>query len=454
MSARQGADVPTPATRTAPVTLRGRWLRLARAGWVAVAALHLGLAVAVLPRYFAALRTVCSAAPCPAWQLTAEQARSLAGWGLAPAGYAAYIVALQVLSTLGFWAVALLLFRRKPDDWLALFIALAFVLIGTLNPPSRLILAEASPAWGMVVYFTSAMGWASFFTIFFCLFPDGRCVPRWARWLAVGYYGLNVPSALSLPRLFPGSPLDLDSWPPLLVMALVVAVAGGGIAAQLYRYRRVSGPTQRQQTKWVVCALAVAVVGSLAPDVASALVPSLGLPGHLQVDYSPVGATLIACSYLLVPLAVGVAIFKYRLWDIDLIINRTLVYGTLTATLAIVYSGGVILLQRMAGRVTGQADAPLAIVASTLAIAALFSPLRRRIQALIDRRFYRRKYDAEQTLAAFAATLRDETDLERISADLLAVVEETMQPAHVSLWLRPPEGRAPTPEPPAPLDVR
>src|SRR5919202_112433 len=203
MSARQGADAPTPATRTAPVTLRGRWLRLARAGWVAIAALHLGLAVAVLPRYFAALRTVCSAPPCPAWQLTPEQARSLAGWGLAPGGYAAYLVALLLASTLGFWAVALLLFRRKPDDWLALFIALAFVLIGTLNPPSRLILAEASPAWGMVVYFTSAMGWASFFTIFFCLFPDGRWVPRWARWLAVGYYGLNVPSALSLPRFFP-----------------------------------------------------------------------------------------------------------------------------------------------------------------------------------------------------------------------------------------------------------
>ena len=144
---------------------------------------------------------------------------------------------------------------------------------------------------------------------------------------------------------------------------------------------------------------------------------------------------------LLVPLSVAVAILRYRLYDIDLLINRALVYGTLTGILALIYVGGVISLQSIFRTMTGQ-DSDMAIVASTLAIAGLFQPLRRRIQAVIDRRFYRRKYDTQRTLAAFAATLRDETDLERISADLLGVVEETMQPEHVSLWLRPPKPEA------------
>jgi hypothetical protein len=164
------------------------------------------------------------------------------------------------------------------------------------------------------------------------------------------------------------------------------------------------------------------------------------LVGGLATD----GATLwlrllqntVLISYAAVPIAVGVAVLRYRLYDIDLLINRTLVYGPLTAMLALVYVGGVVSLQSLLRALSGQESA-IAVVASTLAIAALFNPLRRRVQALVDRRFYRRKYDAAKTLTAFNTRLREETDLEALRDDVLGVVWETMQPAHASLWLRP-----------------
>ena len=147
----------------------------------------------------------------------------------------------------------------------------------------------------------------------------------------------------------------------------------------------------------------------------------------------------VLLSYAGVPIAEGIAVLKYRLYEIDLIINRTLVYGALTVSLGLVYFGSVVLLQYLFRALTGQ-ESQLAVVASTLAIAALFNPLRRRVQAFVDRRFYRRKYDAVQIMASFGARLRDETDLESLGDGLVGMVRETMQPAYVSLWMRPPSG--------------
>jgi hypothetical protein len=203
--------------------------------------------------------------------------------------------------------------------------------------------------------------------------------------------------------------------------------------SQVYRYSRVSSPAQRQQTKWVVFGTTLGVAGTF--------------PLQLPVDLSLVGGdtplTLLflkvgfALSFMLIPVSIGVAVFRSLLFDIDVLINRTLVYGVLTALLAAVYLGGVATTQAIFQSLSGQQKLPqLAIVASTLVIAALFNPLRRRVQSFIDRRFYRRKYDARKTLEAFSAKLRDGTNLDELSDGLVGVVRESMQPSHLSLWLR------------------
>jgi hypothetical protein len=194
----------------------------------------------------------------------------------------------------------------------------------------------------------------------------------------------------------------------------------------------------REQIKWIAFAASVVVLVYLLTVVASFLVPSV----TWFAPDSPLWLNILEYAALVsltaVPIAVGFAVLKYRLYDIDIIINRTLVYGSLTAILAGIYFGGVTATQTLFRILTGQEELPqLVVVVSTLVIAVLFNPLRRRIQSFIDRRFYRKKYDARKTLEAFSMKLRDETDLETLSDDLVGVVRETMQPAHVSLWLRP-----------------
>jgi hypothetical protein len=195
------------------------------------------------------------------------------------------------------------------------------------------------------------------------------------------------------------------------------------VAAMITRMDQARG-AERQQLKWFVYTVALLVVGFLAA--------LLGFGQH------SVAWNIGIAAFNFLPIAAGIAILRYRLYDIDVVINRTLVYGVLTAALALVYVGSIVLLQGLFRALTGETS-QLAVVASTLAIAALFVPLRQRVQAFIDRRFYRRKYDVAKTLQAFNTRLRDDVDLDSVADDLVEVVKETMQPAHVSLWLRPPE---------------
>jgi len=381
-----------------------------------------------LPAYFAQLQTICSGDLCvySYGRLTPGNARALQHLGLSISRYAASVLALAIASVLVFFGVAGLIFWRRSDDWMALLVSLFLVNFGVNFSAQGLLAANMQTGWNVPLTMVTALGWISLNLLCY-LFPDGQFVPRWTRMLAVFMVGINLYLDTS-PQAF----FRLPSW---VAGALFAGLAVTGVVAQSYRYLRVSGPVQRQQTKWVVFGLAATAVVILGRYVPLLFFPALSTSSSLYflilVYVSPPG-------FLLIPLTLGIAVLRYRLWDIDILINRTLVYGTLTGLLALLYFGLVVGLQALFKAITGQIGAsPLAIVISTLAIAALFQPLRRRLQKMIDRRFYRRKYDAARTLAAFSATLQSEVDLSHLSEHLLAVVEETMQPASVSLWLRP-----------------
>jgi hypothetical protein len=241
---------------------------------------------------------------------------------------------------------------------------------------------------------------------------------------------LDVLGASGNGRLTLPNQIGVEALPNLYrsVQASVLAL-GLVAAASVVISRRHARGVERQQIKWLLYAGAIWFVGNILRTLVFSLL--------IDVRWGVwVGYLLVGVGGLGGPIAIGIAILRYRLYDIDLLINRTLVYGTLTATLIALYFGGIVLLQRVFVLLTGQ-QSTLAVVASTLVIAALFNPLRRRIQSFVDRRFYRSKYDAAKTLEAFSARLRDETDLEALNNDLVSVVKETMQPAHVSVWLRP-----------------
>jgi hypothetical protein len=381
-----------------------------------------------LPYSYAKYKSVCTSAACAHSEeiarLTPEGMRALRDFGLSAGFYGAYIgVVAPLVAVLVFATVAGVIIWHKSDERMALFSAFALLMFGgaAFNSDVSEAAAAAHPALWLPVYLLQYVGQVAY-TIFFYVFPDGRFVPRWARWLVLLWAALLVPSVF-----FPSSPWNLLDGP------LFFGLIGGAVLAQLYRYLRASTPVHRQQTKWVVFGIVVGGAGLVGTMTLVSAVPVIEQSGPLG---QMIGSTLSEGFVLLIPLSIGVAMVRSRLYDIDVVINRALVYGSLSVTLIALYFGGIVLLQRAFVALTGERST-LAVVASTLLIAALFNPLRRRIQAFIDRSFYRRKYDAAKTLEAFSTKLRDETDLQTLNNDLVGVVQETMQPAHVSLWLRP-----------------
>jgi hypothetical protein len=355
------------------------------------------------------------------------------------------VVALVILA---FSTVGALVASSRPENpigwlflagaccWILGELALEYAVYALVTAPGTL----PAGAWaGWFGGWARGVGWLIIALFLLLLFPTGRLPsPRWrpVLWGAILFCLFFTavvwlsPTSSDLRLTFVTNPSGLelrimDLFMEVLYLALPLTLVVSG-SAVIVRFRRARGD-ERQQIKWFAYAVAVmvslflfwfslALAGLVPPDALLWTIPLLGLPA-----------------------GVGVAVLRYRLYDIDRIINRTLVYGLLTAVLALVYAGSVAALQRVFVVLTG-GDSSLAVVASTLAIAALFNPLRRRVQSFVDRRFYRGKYDAQKILAEFSATLREGTDLGKLDEDLISTVRETVQPEHASLWLRPRTG--------------
>ena len=371
---------------------------------------------------------------------------------------------LSFVSFLAFPLVGALIASKRPYNpigWMCLVVGLFWMLMTLTEVYSARGLARPGSVPFPVTIHALLYSWLWVPTVgllgiyLILLFPDGGLPSR--RWRPLAWLSgavIVVESVVTF--LTPGpleglrevqNPFGLEGQPWLatvgwVVLPLIPLCMLTSALSLVLRYRR-SGGEERQQIKWLAFSASITGVVYLAimsGGVINWLISAPETPSDLgtQTWWGALLEDVMLLSFSGIPVAIGFAILKYRLYDIDILINRALVYGSLTAMLALVYLGGVATTQAIFRTLTSQENQPqLAVVISTLAIAALFNPLRRRIQSLIDRRFYRRKYDARKTLEAFSSKLRDETNLDALSDDLLGVVRETMQPAHVSLWLRP-----------------
>jgi hypothetical protein len=353
----------------------------------------------------------------------------------------------NTLNAVFYSTVGALVASRRPENlvgWLLCLFALSesvqlfgaeYAIYALLSRPNWLPAGEAM-AWTSYWILPVIIGLSVFYLL---LFPTGLLPSRGWRplaWLTVAFVFVGVISGAFSTGPVEGlgpirNPLGIDGFPNVYgavldIMAPVLLVAA---AASVFMRLRYAIGVESQQIKWFAYAAAATVIGlSLAYVIPTVI--------DTPLWFERAGYAVLIAVIPAIPISIGIAILRYRLYDIDIIINRTLVYGSLTATLVALYFGGIVVLQRIFVALTGQ-QSTLAVVASTLLIAALFNPLRRRIQSFIDRRFYRRKYDARKTLEDFSVKLRDETDLDALEDDLVGVVTGTMQPAHVSLWLRP-----------------
>ena len=407
-------------------------------GWAVVAIPIFGLSIASVGSHYD-----------QQLEFAANNARSLRDLSLSSDAYALYVVGLGIAVVVVHLILAAVISWRRADDWVAWLISIAMVANGAITPVSPLhSLAATRPAFeipvNLLIYFGLVSG-----VIILYLFPNGRFIPRWTAILAVAWAVINIPAVF-----LSDSAISFIGWPIVIQFFILAGWAATGIYAQAFRYAYVSSPTQRQQTKWAALGLGAAAIGPLAFYFSVFVLPTLGDAAAPNIFYQRIGSTFftvsvlfrligmtgVAVALLVFPLSFAFAILRYRLWDIDLLINRTLVYAALTGSIAVIYFAIILVLQMVFQAVSNQGT-NLALVVSTLTIAAMFQPLRRQVQNLIDRRFYRRKYDAARTLASFTRTCRNEVDINRLSQTLVGVTTESVQPRFVSLWLKTPEVR-------------
>jgi hypothetical protein len=344
---------------------------------------------------------------------------------------------LEHLSALVFVALAILLFWRRSDTVSAIRLSMLLLAFGVALPGVAYAIISATPIWRVSPGVLSALGWSSLL-IFAYLFPTGEWTPRWSRWVA-------IPWLLWTTTFFAFGEPVLAHRPALIAISYMIWILwlGTGVCAQVYRYFWVATTLERQQSKWVLLGFICALVGIFLMSAQQVLALSQGHAVSASASFIAVALVIITLSATPIPISITIAVLRHNLFDIDRLINLTLVYGALTLTLGAIYVAAVALAQVIIQSITGrQGASQVALVVSTLGVSALVQPLRSRIQIAIDRQFYRQRYDAARIADAFAATLRSEVDLAELTQRLVEVTYHTMKPRHISLWLAQPQQAA------------
>ena len=417
---------PPPAVS---VTLpRGRVLRVARAAVVALLIVAFGIVLLSIPLRFARLHTLCASDPCAAGpflgqfgQLGPEGARTLASRGIPLDRYAAIVVALDLARPVVAFAFALLLVGRRTVEWVALAVALDLLSDGVGNALDTL--AATWPRLERVAIARHSFVTTVAVALFMYLLPDGRFVPRWTRWLAVAAVAWYLPGVIA-----PHSVLDPDRWSPLSPVTSQLVFLGTGLGAQLYRYRRVSDATQRQQTKLIVYGIAITFATLFAVNALAAAFPALDRPGSL----ASIGLRVVVTGALLIASAsLPIAILRYRLFDIDILINRTLVYGALTACVVSTY----IVLAVVLGALLNARGNPALALLGTASVAVLFQPLRERLQRGINRLMYGERDDPYAVLSRLGQRLEATIAPDAVLAAIVQTVREALKLPYAAIAL-------------------
>jgi len=399
--------------------LHGRWLVLARIVWIAVVVFNLALFVASIPAFIATLHNVCTTAACHLF-FAPYTVKQIQAAGFSVNFYLTYLYAVLVIFLLAFLTIGAVIFWLRSNDFIALYTSFALVTFGMAFNSSSVTLLV--PAWWLPIQIVAFLGSVSFGTLFY-LFPNGWFVPRWTRWLVVGWVVYSVVN-----YFFPNSPLGKSWLIKLLFLCLLVSL----LVAQVYRYRRISSQLERQQTKWVIFGVSIGLVGF---SLVILLYYSNLLLSIFQFGprYDLTAGTAVYMFILLIPLSIAFAILRSRLWDIDLIINRTLVYGALTLSVIGVY---VLVVVGLGSLIQVQGNVLLSLLATGL-IAVLFQPLRLRLQRRVNRLMYGERDDPYAVLARLGNHLEATLVPEKVLPTIVETVAQALKLPYVAIALLP-----------------
>ncbi len=425
-AAAPAAPSAQPGQHTAAgAQLHGYQLLAVRAAWLIVAIVSVALFVASIPPYYADLLALSG----PHMEAPDSVRAGLGQLGIPLGVYATYTTAVMVALAAAFVGVGAVIVWRKPDDRSALFFSLTLVVFGAIWPNTLDSLESVHPGLELITAVLETWGFASFLLLFY-LFPDGRFVPGWTRWAA-----LVLVVELVLAEHFPDFPLGADTWPALLSIPFYVGLLGSTIMAPIYRYRRVSGSLQRQQLKWVTYSLVVALVSFTGIGSLSGI-PTLNQPGVPAALYALSGPVAFGLVFMLVPVSIGIAVLRYRLWDIDPIINRTLVYGALTAIVVGLY----ILTVGYLGAIFRADDNMLFSLAATGLVAVLFQPLRDRLQRGVNRLMYGERDEPYRVLSRLGERLETALTPGQVLPTIVDSVRDALRLPYAAVALQHPEG--------------